>query len=129
METCDIDDNLVDVIITELHDDTAGEKQKSTEIKTNSIEIKNKKMWWIGRPSLIDFPLLDEDLGVELSRTGGSLKISFLKETKHLHSPSMIFLCETKNQERMIFRVQIKLQMEHVIIMDPAGLAGGLCLF
>ncbi|PHU05042.1 hypothetical protein BC332_25864 [Capsicum chinense] len=45
-----------------------------------------------------------------------------------LHSPSMVFLSETNNQENVLRRVQRQLNMYHAIIVDPIGLAGGLCL-
>lgn len=46
-----------------------------------------------------------------------------------LHSPSMIFLSETKNRERTVKRVQRQLNMEHAITVEPLGLSGGLALF
>ena len=60
---------------------------------------------------------------------GGPLTIPQLKEVIHLHSPSVVFLCETKNKERYMKQVQNRIKFEHSFVVNPKGRAGGLALF
>ncbi|XP_027067539.1 uncharacterized protein [Coffea arabica] len=60
---------------------------------------------------------------------GGPLTISQLKEVLHLHFPNIMFLCETKNQERYMKQVQKRVNFENRFVVNPKGRAGGLALF
>ena len=60
---------------------------------------------------------------------GGPLTIPQLKEVLHLHSPSIVFLCETKNKEWYMKQVQKRIKIEHSLVVNPKGRTGGLALF
>ena len=52
-----------------------------------------------------------------------------LKKVLLLHSPSMVFLCKTKNQEKYMKEIQRKIKCDKSYIVNPKGKAGGLALF
>ena len=60
---------------------------------------------------------------------GGPLTIPQLKEVLHLHSPSIVFLSETKNHEKYMKQVQKRVKFENSFIVSSKGRAGGLALF
>lgn len=60
---------------------------------------------------------------------GSSLTIPCLKEVIHLHSPNIIFLCETKNQKKFLNGFKRKIGFEEMALVDPVGKAGGLAVF
>ncbi|KAH7844186.1 hypothetical protein Vadar_025275 [Vaccinium darrowii] len=60
---------------------------------------------------------------------GRPLTFHQLKELARLHSPTLLFLSETKNGVTRIDLVRRSLKMDSVIRVDPIGTAGGLALF
>nr|XP_027103245.1 uncharacterized protein LOC113724555 [Coffea arabica] len=60
---------------------------------------------------------------------GGPLTIPQLKEVIHLHSPSIVFLCETKNQETFMKKVRKRVKFENGFVVSSKGRAGELALF
>ena len=56
---------------------------------------------------------------------GGPLTIPQLKEVIHLHSPSIVFLSETKNQEPFMKSIQKRVRMENSYVINSKGKAGG----
>ena len=60
--------------------------------------------------------------------TGDPLTIPQLKEVLHLLSPNIMFLCETKNQERYMKQVQKRVNFKNSFVVNPKGRVGGLAL-
>ena len=60
---------------------------------------------------------------------GSSLTIPCLKEVIHLHSPDIIFLCETKNPKKFLNGFRRKIGYEEMVLVEPVGKAGGLAVF
>ncbi|XP_071905855.1 uncharacterized protein [Coffea arabica] len=60
---------------------------------------------------------------------GGPLTIPQLKEVTNFHSPKVVFLCETKNQEGFMGKVQRKIKYDNSYFVNSIGRAGGLALF
>ncbi|XP_071939954.1 uncharacterized protein [Coffea arabica] len=60
---------------------------------------------------------------------GGPLTIPQLKEVLHFHSPNVVFLSETKNQEKFMRSVQKKIRFEKGYVVNSIGKAGGMALY
>ncbi|KAH7847153.1 hypothetical protein Vadar_022585 [Vaccinium darrowii] len=60
---------------------------------------------------------------------GRPLTFHQLKEFSRLHSPSLFFLSETKNEVTRMQVVKRALGMDGSLWVDPTGLAGGLAVF
>ena len=60
---------------------------------------------------------------------GGPLTIFQLNEIINFHSPNVVFLCETKNQQNYMRQVQKKIRFENGYFVNSIGRAGGLVLF
>ena len=60
---------------------------------------------------------------------GGPLAVPQLKEIINLHSPNLIFLCETKNQKNAMEKIRKRINYEKCFVVDALGKAGGLTLF
>lgn len=59
---------------------------------------------------------------------GNPLTVHSLKEQVKLHSPSLVFLSETKNRRARLEDIKRRLGFEWCFVVDPRGLSGGLCL-
>ncbi|XP_027166343.1 uncharacterized protein LOC113766338 [Coffea eugenioides] len=60
---------------------------------------------------------------------GGPLTIPQLKEVLNFHSPNVVFLSETKNQEKFMRSVQRKISFEKGYVVNSIGKAGGMALY
>ena len=60
---------------------------------------------------------------------GSPLTFSQLEETVKLHSPSIIFLSETKNNKTYMNRIKMKLKYDSLFVVDPVGKSGGLVAY
>ena len=45
------------------------------------------------------------------------------------HRPGLVFLSETKNRRLLLQNIQANLGFDHLFIVEPLGLSGGLALF
>ena len=54
--------------------------------------------------------------------------VPLLKEAMLLHFPSLVFLLEIQNKKSVLNSVKQKIKFDHLFIMDPVGMAGGLAL-
>lgn len=59
---------------------------------------------------------------------GSSLTFPCAKEVIRLHSPSIVFLCETKNSSKYMRRFMRKMGYDDIAVVDPVGKAGGLAV-
>lgn len=60
---------------------------------------------------------------------GTPLTIQAIQALVAEERPSLMFLMETKNQEKMVFRLKRRLQFQNLFVVNPVGTAGGLALF
>ena len=58
----------------------------------------------------------------------GPLAVPQLKEIINLYSPNLIFLCETKNQKKVMEKFRKRINYEKCFVIDALGKAGGLTL-
>ena len=59
---------------------------------------------------------------------GSPLTVPQLKELVQVHSPSLIFLSETKKKKTFINSVKQWVRFDELFVVDPMGLAGGLAV-
>ncbi|XP_071905925.1 uncharacterized protein [Coffea arabica] len=59
---------------------------------------------------------------------GSPLTIPQLKELVQVHSPSLIFLSETKKKKSFINCVKQWVKFDELFVVDPVGIAGGLAV-
>ncbi|XP_071915285.1 uncharacterized protein [Coffea arabica] len=59
---------------------------------------------------------------------GSPLTVPQLKESIKLHSPSLVFLAETKKKKSFLNTVKQRIQFDHLFVVDPVGLASGLAV-
>lgn len=52
-----------------------------------------------------------------------------LKEVSKLHSPELIFLCETKNEKHFLEKIAKKIGYENNFVVNPIGMDAGLATF
>ena len=60
---------------------------------------------------------------------GSPLTVSQLKEFIKLHSPSLVFLSETKKKKNYLNNVKQWIKFDNLFVVDPVGLIGGLAVF
>ncbi|KAL3530647.1 hypothetical protein ACH5RR_009969 [Cinchona calisaya] len=60
---------------------------------------------------------------------GSSLTVSQLNEFTYLHSPSIIFLCETKQKKKILDKVRSKISFDNCFIVDSLNKSGGMAMF
>lgn len=59
----------------------------------------------------------------------GDLTVDNLMEQNRLHTPDIVILLETKNKSRSYEHLKMRLEMEHMLVVEPRGIGGGLCVF
>ena len=59
---------------------------------------------------------------------GSPLTVPQLREVVRLHSPSLVFLSETKKKKSFLNSVKQWIKFDNVFVVDPVGLAGGLAV-
>ena len=59
---------------------------------------------------------------------GSPLTVPQLREVIRLHSPSLVFLSETKKKKNFLNSVKQWIKFDNVFVVDPVGLAGGLAM-
>ncbi|XP_071912962.1 uncharacterized protein [Coffea arabica] len=59
---------------------------------------------------------------------GSPLTVPQLREVIRLHSPSLVFLSETKKKKSFLNSVKQWIKFDNVFVVDPVGLAGGLAV-
>ncbi|XP_027102977.1 uncharacterized protein [Coffea arabica] len=60
---------------------------------------------------------------------GSPLTVPYLKKSIKLHSPSLVFLSETKKKKSYLNNVKQWIKFDHLFVVDPVGLVGGLAVF
>lgn len=59
---------------------------------------------------------------------GTPLTVQALKAISAQERPNFIFLCENKNQERVVNCVRKRLKFQNQMVVDPNGIGGGLAI-
>ena len=60
---------------------------------------------------------------------GSPLTIPQLREACNLLSPSVVFLCETKNRDKYMETVRKRLNFNHSVIVESMNRSGGMAFF
>lgn len=60
---------------------------------------------------------------------GQHLTLRRLKEMQRLYHPDLLFLIETKQDNNYVRDIGVYLGFDHMILVSPVGLSGGLAVF
>ena len=66
---------------------------------------------------------------IDRGALGQRLTVRRLMEMQRLYHPDLLFLIETKQDNNYVRDVGVYLSFDHMILIPPVGLSGGLALF
>ncbi|KAB2635662.1 ribonuclease H protein [Pyrus ussuriensis x Pyrus communis] len=98
--------------------------QQMEEEKENGKEIDLNIVVQFGDNGKNDLGGKGMDSGIR-----GDLIVDDLLEHNRLHTPDIVILLETKNRSHRYVYLKRRLGMEFMHVVEPRGIAGGMCIF